>query len=52
MRTSRRVGTLDEQQLRQALRSARQAIAFKQAFIDKLTHENAHPQAAEVRRQV
>ena len=33
--------TLDEQQLRQALRSARQAIAFKQAFIDKLTHENA-----------
>jgi len=40
--------TLDEQQLRQALRSAHQAlsgaqqtVAFKQAVIDKLTHENA-----------
>lgn len=39
---------LDEQQLRQALRSAQQAltgaqrtIAFKQAIIDKITHENA-----------
>jgi transposase len=40
--------TLDEQQLRQQLRSAHQAlsgaqqtVAFKQAVIDKLTHENA-----------
>ena len=32
---------LDEQQLRQALRSAQQTIAFKQAVIDKITHENA-----------
>jgi transposase len=33
--------TLDEQQLRQALRSAQQTVAFKQVVIDKLTHENA-----------
>ena len=32
---------LDEQQLRQRLRSAQQTIAFKQAVIDKITHENA-----------
>ena len=42
------IDTLDEQQLRQLLRSAlrelsgaEQTIAFKQAVIDKLTHENA-----------
>ena len=33
--------TLDEQQLRQALRNARMGLTFKHAFIDKLTHENA-----------
>jgi transposase len=33
--------TLDPEQLRQALRAARSEAAFKQAVIDKLTHENA-----------
>jgi transposase len=33
--------TLDAQQLRDALRAARSEVAFKQAVIDKLTHENA-----------
>ena len=33
--------TLDTQQLRDALRAARAEAAFKQAVIDKLTHENA-----------
>jgi transposase len=33
--------TLDPEQLRQALRAARTEAAFKQAVIDKLTHENA-----------
>jgi transposase len=33
--------TLDAQQLRAALRAARAEAAFKQAVIDKLTHENA-----------
>ncbi len=33
--------TLDPEQLRQALRASRAEIAFKQAIIDKLTHENA-----------
>jgi transposase len=33
--------TLDPEQLRQALRASRLEIAFKQAVIDKLTHENA-----------
>jgi transposase len=33
--------TLDAQQLREALRAARAEAAFKQAVIDKLTHENA-----------
>lgn len=33
--------TFDAQQLRDALRSARADAAFKQAVIDKLTHENA-----------
>ncbi len=33
--------TLDAQQLREALRVARAEAAFKQAVIDKLTHENA-----------
>jgi transposase len=33
--------TLDAQQLRDALRAARAEAAFKQAVIDKLTHENA-----------
>ncbi|KPF43185.1 transposase, partial [beta proteobacterium AAP51] len=33
--------TLDPDQLRQALRASRAEIAFKQAVIDKLTHENA-----------
>lgn len=33
--------TLDAQQLRDALRAARFEVAFKQAVIDKLTHENA-----------
>lgn len=33
--------TLDPEQLRQALRASRAEIAFKQAVIDKLTHENA-----------
>jgi transposase len=32
---------LDPEQLRQALRAARSEAAFKQAVIDKLTHENA-----------
>ena len=32
---------LDPDQLRQALRASRAEIAFKQAVIDKLTHENA-----------
>lgn len=32
---------LDEQQLRQRLSGAQQTIAFKQAVIDKITHENA-----------
>ncbi len=31
--------TLDAQQLRDALRVARSEVAFKQAVIDKLTHE-------------
>ena len=33
--------TLDAQQLREALRATRAELAFKQALIDKLTHENA-----------
>jgi transposase len=33
--------TLDQEQLRQMIRAARAELAFKQAFIDKLTHENA-----------
>lgn len=33
--------TLDAQQLRQALRASRAELAFKQAVIDKLTHEMA-----------
>ena len=33
--------TLDTEQLRQALRASRAEVAFKQAVIDKLTHENA-----------
>jgi hypothetical protein len=33
--------TLDAQRLRHALRAARADAAFKQAVIDKLTHENA-----------
>jgi transposase len=33
--------TLDPEQLRQMVRAARAELAFKQAFIDKLTHENA-----------
>ena len=33
--------TLDPDQLRQALRASRAEVAFKQAVIDKLTHENA-----------
>jgi hypothetical protein len=33
--------TLDPEQLRQALRAARAEVAYKQAVIDKLTHENA-----------
>jgi transposase len=33
--------TFDAQQLRDALRAARAEAAFKQAVIDKLTHENA-----------
>ena len=33
--------TLDAKQLRDALRTARAEAAFKQAIIDKLTHENA-----------
>ncbi len=33
--------TLDPQQLRQALRASRAEVAFKQAVINKLTHENA-----------
>jgi transposase len=33
--------TLDPDQLRQALRATRAEVAFKQALIDKLTHENA-----------
>jgi transposase len=33
--------TLDTQQLRDALRAARAEAAFKQAVIEKLTHENA-----------
>ena len=33
--------TLDAQQLRDALRAARSEVAFKQAVIDKLTHEMA-----------
>lgn len=33
--------TLDPEQLRQALRASRAEAAFKQAVIDKLTHENA-----------
>jgi transposase len=33
--------TLDAQQLRDALRAARAEAAFRQAVIDKLTHENA-----------
>jgi transposase len=33
--------TLDPEQLRQMVRAARAELAFKQTFIDKLTHENA-----------
>ena len=33
--------SLDAQQLRDALRAARAQVTFKQAVIDKLTHENA-----------
>jgi transposase len=33
--------TLEAEQLRQIVRAARAELAFKQAFIDKLTHENA-----------
>ena len=33
--------TLDPEQLRQALRASRAEVAFQQAVIDKLTHENA-----------
>lgn len=33
--------TLEPEQLRQMVRAARAELAFKQAFIDKLTHENA-----------
>lgn len=33
--------TLGPEQLRQIVRSTRAELAFKQAFIDKLTHENA-----------
>ncbi len=33
--------TLDAQQLRDALRAARAESAYKQAVIEKLTHENA-----------
>ena len=33
--------TLEPEQLRQALRASRAEVAFKQAIIDKLTHENA-----------
>jgi transposase len=33
--------TLDPEQLRHALRASRAEVAFKQAVIDKLTHENA-----------
>lgn len=33
--------TLDPEQLRQALRASRAELAFKQAVIEKLTHENA-----------
>ena len=32
---------LDAQQLRERLRATRAEVAFKQALIDKLTHENA-----------
>ncbi len=35
------LGTLDAQQLRNALRAARAEAAFKRAGLDKLTHENA-----------
>ena len=33
--------TLDAEQLRQAVRQLAQQVQFKQALIDKLTHENA-----------
>jgi transposase len=33
--------TLEPEQLREALRASRAEVAFKQAVIDKLTHENA-----------
>lgn len=33
--------SLDAQQLREALRASRAELAFKQAVIDKLTHEMA-----------
>ena len=33
--------TIDPEQLRQMVHAARAELAFKQAFIDKLTHENA-----------
>ncbi len=35
------IDTLDPEQLRHALRASRAEVAFKQALIDKLTHENA-----------
>ena len=33
--------TLEPEQLRELVRAARAEVAFKQAVIDKLTHENA-----------
>ena len=35
------IDTLDPEQLREKLRASRAEVAFKQAVIDKLTHENA-----------
>jgi transposase len=35
------IDTLDPEQLRERLRASRAEVAFKQAVIDKLTHENA-----------
>ncbi len=35
------IDTLEPEQLREKLRASRAELAFKQAVIDKLTHENA-----------